>query len=756
MPSKTIHNNYIHLIITVIVLVVSSACNSAGDQDKMPTRVDSLLNRMTLDEKIGQMSQVHSPGGRMPNEFVDAIRRGETGSVLNETRPEVIRELQRVAVEESRLGIPLLFGRDVIHGFRTIFPVNIGMAATFNPQLIEEGTRIAALEATSVGLNWTFAPMVDIARDPRWGRMAESFGEDPLLVTEMGLAMLRGFQGNDLKASHTLAACAKHFAGYGAAEGGRDYNTTNIPGVELWNTYFPPFRALAEAGICTFMAGFNELNGIPATGNAFLFREVLKSRWGFEGLVVSDWESVTEMRQHGFVADHKEAAQKALNAGIDMEMAGSSYRDYIKILIENGAVRIDEVDEAVRRILMVKFRLGLFENPYANSDLDVNNPPAAHLELARKTALQSFVLLKNEKETLPFDSKTSRLAIIGPMAHDRYEQLGTWVFDADTNMSITPLMAIRDYLGRENVYYAKGLATTRSNNTSGFAEVLKAVQKADAAVVFAGEESILTGEAHCRAYLDLPGAQNELIREIAKTGKPLILVIMTARPLTIGEISGYADAILYAWHPGTMAGPALADVLFGIESPSGKLPVTFPKAPGQIPVYYASKNTGRPANDSSFISINDIPVRSFQTSLGNTSHYLDVGFKPLYPFGYGLSYTTFAYSGLEVSSLTPGMNDTLSITVTLQNTGRFEAEEVAQLYVRDLVASVTRPVKELKAFRRVRLAPGESRQLVFSLHPSQLGFYDQQGDYRIEAGDFQLWVGGSSEAALSQSFSLKP
>ena len=733
-----------------------SGCAPHSPSDQIRHRADSLLRLMSLEEKIGQMCQLSSPGGDIPSGFLEGIRNGETGSVLNETRPEVIREMQRVAVEESRLGIPLLFGRDVIHGFRTIFPINIGLAATFNPALIEVGARIAAIEATSVGINWTFAPMVDVSRDPRWGRMAESFGEDPLLVTQMGLAMMRGYQGDDLQSPHTLAACAKHFAGYGAAEGGRDYNTTSIPDIELWNTYFPPFRALADAGVCTFMAGFNELNGIPATGNAFLFRDVLKSRWGFDGLVVSDWESVTEMRQHGFAADDKDAALIALRAGIDMEMASRSYHDFVKVHVANGAIPIEEVDNAVRRILMVKFRLGLFENPYATTGVDVDNPPDSHMALARQTALQSFVLLKNENDALPLSPGISRIAVVGPMAHDRYEQLGTWVFDADTNMSITPLMAIREFLGHEKILYAKGLGTTRSNNTDGFAKAIKAAQQAQAVVVFAGEEAILTGEAHCRAWLDLPGAQNALIRELAKTGKPLILVIMTARPLTIGEIEGYADAILYAWHPGTMAGPALADVLFGLESPSGKLPVTFPKAPGQIPLYYASKNTGRPANDSSFVPIDKIPVRSFQTSLGNTSHYLDIGFRPLYPFGYGLSYTTFDYSNLELSASSMGMNDSLMVSVVLKNSGRFEAEEVAQLYIRDQVASITRPVKELKAFSRVRLAPGESRKIEFILHPSQLGFYDTQGNYRIEAGDFDIWVGGSSEAPLGQIFSLKP
>ena len=753
MSSKSYYYKYLAIFPWLLGMIITS-CAPGGHTDPIRRKADSLLSRMTLEEKIGQMSQMSSPGEQMVGSFYEIIRKGEIGSVLNETRPGVIREMQRIAVEESRMGIPLLFGRDVIHGFRTIFPVNIGLAATWNPQLIEEGARMAAIEASSVGINWTFAPMVDIARDPRWGRMAESFGEDPLLVTEMGLAMLRGFQGNDKGSPPTLAACAKHFAGYGAAEGGRDYNTTGIPDVELWNTYFPPFRALADAGIYTFMSGFNDLNGIPSTGNAFLFRDVLKSRWKFQGMVVSDWESIIEMRQHGFAANTREAALKALDAGIDMEMASTSYKNHMKSLIETKALTVDAIDESVRRILMVKIWLGLFENPYASSILDLNNLPDTHSDLARKTALQSFVLLKNEKKVLPLNPKSTRVAVIGPMANDRYEQLGTWVFDADTNLSITPLMAIREYLGLEKVLFAKGLRTTRSQSTHGFQEALRAARQSDAVIFFAGEESILTGEAHSRAFLDLPGAQVSLIRKIANTGKPLIVVIMTARPLAIGETAQYADALLYAWHPGSMAGPALADVLFGKESPSGKLPVTFPKAPGQIPIYYASKNTGRPATDSSFIPMDEIPVRSFQTSLGNTSHYLDIGFKPLYPFGFGLSYTTFTYSDLQLSSTSLKMTDSLKVSVTLSNTGGFEAEEVVQLYVRDLVASITRPVRELKAFQRVRLTPGESKRIEFILYSSRLGFFDPNGNYNTEEGDYQLWVGGSSDATLSQTFTL--
>lgn len=747
-------NLILHVLLMAGMVALLPRCSDRSEPTAADLEIERLLQTMTTAEKIGQLQLVNSPGPRHIGAIEEHLENGQIGGILNEPDPVVIRQIQRIAVEESRLGIPLLFGRDVIHGFKTVFPINIGLAATFNPELIKTGAEIAAKEATSVGINWNFAPMVDVARDPRWGRMAESFGEDPFLVTEMGMAMLQGFQGDDLSAPQTMAACAKHFAGYGAAEGGRDYNTASIPDVELYNTYFKPFKALNDAGVATFMTGFNELNGIPASGNSFLFREILKVKWQFNGFVVSDWSSITEMIPHGYVTDPRDAALKAMAAGVDMEMASTSYTDHLNELIESGLVPMELVDEAVRRILRVKFDLGLFDNPYADPERVIGNPPAEHLEAARKTAVQSFVLLKNLNNLLPLKPSIASVAVIGPMANDRYEQLGTWIFDGDTNLSITPLMAMEDFLGKEKVKYAKGLQTTRDLSDKGFQAAVRAAEAADVALVFAGEESIITGEAHSRAYLDLPGAQNELIKAIAETGKPVVLVVMTSRPLTIGEISEYADAVLYAWHPGTMAGPALADVLFGIESPSGKLPVTFPKAAGQIPVYYAHKNTGRPASAETFVPIQDIPVRSFQTSLGNTSHYLDVGFTPLYPFGFGLSYTSFDYSGLTLSQDGIRTDEELVIRVTLSNTGDMDADEVVQLYVGDLVASLTRPVKELKRFERVRLQSGESREIEFVLAGDELGFYDKNGNYLIEPGEFRLWLGGSSEATLHSDFSI--
>lgn len=749
----SINKLYILSMVMPFVLLLSG-CKGPSGNGSYEEEIDELIGQMTIKEKIGQLHLVHSAGGQQTQELRQSIKEGHCGAVLNEARPEVIRELQQAAVEESRLGIPLLFGRDIIHGFKTIFPINIGLAATFNPELVMQGAEAAAREAKSVGINWNFAPMVDISRDPRWGRMAESFGEDPFLVTEMGLAMFKGFSSKNAGEAFGMACCAKHFAAYGAAEGGRDYNTASVPRVELWNTYFPPFKALVDAGVQSFMTGFNELNGVPASGNTFLFRDVLKTRWQFEGFVVSDWASVEEMIIHGYAEDKSAAAVKAIQAGVDMEMASTTYTENIERLVASGELNIDQIDDAVRRILKIKFDIGLFENPYAALEKSDPAPPQSHLELAKQSAIQSFVLLKNENDVLPLEKDISRLAVVGPMAHDKYEQLGTWIFDGDTNLSITPLMSLEDLLGESRISYARGLSTTRSTSRDGFSKAIKAANSSEVTLIFAGEESIITGEAHSRALLNLPGAQDELIRELATLGKPIVLVIMTPRPLSIDEISEYADAIIYAWHPGSMAGPALAEVLFGNTSPSGKLPVTFPKAPGQIPVYYAHKNTGRPATKDSFVPIDKIPVRSFQTSLGNTSHYLDIGYEPLYPFGYGLSYTSFEYSQLELADYEINKNGNLIVKVRVSNTGDYDADEIVQVYVRDKVASVTRPVKELKAFKRVTLKANESRVVDFHIPVINLGFYNEKGDYFVEAGEHQLWVGGSSTAQLTKEFKI--
>lgn len=749
-------NKIPQVLLSLLIVCIFQQLTAQQQFDNIEIRIDSLLKQMTLSEKIGQLTLSQSPENHNSDAIESAIRMSTTGALLNETNPNRIRHYQQLAVEESRLGIPLLFGRDIIHGFKTIFPINIGLAASFNPELAEETARIAALEATSIGVIWNFAPMVDISRDPRWGRMAEGFGEDTYLTTTLALAMLKGFQGEDLSSPNSLAACAKHFAAYGAAEGGRDYNTTDISEVELWNTYFPPFKALADAGVASFMTGFNDLNGIPASGNHFLFQEVLKEKWNFDGFVVSDWASITEMITHGFAADDKEAALKAMYAGVDMEMATKAYENHLEELLNEEKLDEDQLNEAVRRILRTKFRLGLFERPFADSTQIIQTPPQQHLILAQQAAEQSMVLLKNTNQLLPLvNKKDKQIALIGPMSNDRYEQLGTWIFDGDTNLTVTPLTAFQNEFGKANIHYAKGLTNTRSNDTSAFDHALKQANKADIIFYIAGEESILTGEAHSRAFLDLPGAQSQLFQKLKNLNKPLVLVVMTSRPLAIGKEFEQADAVIYAWHPGSMGGPALANIVSGAVVPSGKLPVSFPKTAGQIPIYYNHKMTGRPASAESFVPMEEIPVRSFQTSLGNTSHYLDIGLDPLFPFGFGLSYSSFEYKNVRLSASQITQNDSLEIRFTLSNTGDFAATEITQLYVRDRIASITRPVKELKGFQRISLKAGESKEVVFVLKSSDIGFYDRDGNYQTEAGTFSVGVGGNSAITLTHQFILK-
>ncbi|WP_346861914.1 beta-glucosidase BglX [uncultured Draconibacterium sp.] len=715
-------------------------------------KILDLIQQMTLEEKMGQMHQINGFGGQVPENLKQDIIDGKVGSILNEVDVKAINEIQRIALEESRLGIPVIIGRDVIHGFKTVFPIPLGQAATWNPELVKKGAEVAAKEAWSSGVNWTFAPMIDISRDARWGRIAESCGEDPFLTSVMGVAMVEGFQGDDLSADGSILACAKHFAGYGAAEGGRDYNTTLIPENELRNVYLKSFHAAQQAGVGTFMSGFNDLNGVPATGNRFLLRKVLRDEWNFDGFVVSDWASVTEMISHGFAADPKEAAYKAISAGVDMEMTSDSYKNHLKELIEEGKINERLLDEAVYRILKIKFDLGLFNDPYVQEEDQNQFALPEYLEAAKQAAVQSMVLLKNEQQILPFTSSINKVAVIGPMANQKYEQLGTWIFDGDSDLTITPLEALKSELGESKVLFSEGLKYTRSKDKTGFSEALATAKKADVVVVCVGEEAILSGEAHCRASLDLPGAQNELIEEVSKAGKPIVLVVMAGRPLAIGGVSKHAEAVLYAFHPGTMGGPALADLLLGVANPSAKLPVTFPKAAGQIPIYYNHKNTGRPVDPNAWTCIDDIPLNSYQTSLGNTSHYLDLGFAPLYPFGFGLSYTTFEYKNLKIETPKVKLGGDIIASVTLENTGNFVGEEVVQLYIRDLVGSVTRPVKELKGFERVQLKPGESKKVSFKINTSDLAFFNPEMEEVTEPGEFHLWIGGSSDTNLRTEF----
>jgi len=729
---------------------------SPAEEDAIQQQVETLLGQMTLAEKVGQMNQVDSGGGHSVDRHRHSIQAGQIGSVLNEVDVEVVNELQRIAVHESRLGIPLLIGRDVIHGFKTVMPIPLGQAASWNPELVCECAKVAAREAATSGVNWTFAPMIDITRDPRWGRIAESLGEDICLASALGVAMVEGFQGDDLTSTGSIAACAKHFAGYGAAESGRDYATTNISENELRNVHLRPFKAAIDAGVQTLMTSFSDLDGVPATGNAFLLRQVLREEWRFDGFVVSDWDSVRQLAIHGLTTDDADSALAAVTAGVDMEMAGGAYLHHLPRLVEQGLVDQAVIDELVADILRVKIRLGLFENPFTNpSDLPEIADDHA-LATARQAALQSAVLLKNDHHTLPLSARQlTSVAVIGPMADAPYEQLGTWIFDGDTQLSVTPLQAIRDMVGGHvDVRHVPAMETSRSRRSDAFDEAAEIAGASDVAILFLGEESILSGEAHSRADINLPGDQAELVRRVREAGKPVVAVIMAGRPLTLTNIVDQVDAILYAWHPGTMGGPAIADLLFGVESPSGKLPVTFPRMVGQIPIYYNQKNTGKPPSPETIVHIDDLGVRAAQTSHGLTAFHLDAGYKPLFAFGHGLSYADFVYHSITTSSAAIRLGDTFQVSAELTNMGAVEADEIVQLYVRDLVGSVTRPVKELKGFKRVRLVPGETLRVDFDLHTDDLAFYGRDMQLATEPGVFHVWIGGSSETELRSEFHI--
>lgn len=713
--------------------------------------IDSLMKNMSIDEKIGQLNQVST---RSNIESLEKdVRKGLVGSVINIPTSEINR-IQKIAIEESPSKIPILFGRDVIHGYKTIFPIPLGMAATFNPDLVEKSAEVAAREASSEGIRWTFAPMIDISRDARWGRIAESFGEDPYLTSSLGVAMIRGFQGVDMANNERVAACAKHFAGYGAAEGGRDYNSTNIPERLLRNTYLPPFEAAAKTGVATFMTSFNDNDGVPSTGNEFLLKKVLRGEWNSNAMVVSDWGSIKEMIAHGYAKDLKHAADIAITAGTDMDMMSHAYSKYLKELMNERPEIQNYIDEAVYRVLKLKYDLGLFKQAINTSTKEVVYSED-HLEYARKTAEESVVLLKNENKVLPLSSALKRIAIIGPMANAPHDQLGTWIFDGNKEYTITPLKALREAYGSQVEFvYVAGLSHSRSKDVSAFKNVIKAVKKSDAAIVFLGEESILSGEAHSLADINLVGAQRELLEIVKQTGKPVITVVMAGRPLTIEKELNNSDALLYAWHPGTMGGYAIADILFGKVNPSGKLPVTFPRHVGQIPIYYNHNNTGRPAPNKLTL-LDDIPLEAPQSSLGNTSFYLDYGKNALFPFGYGLSYSKFEYSNLNLSKKQINLGETFSVKVTLKNNSDIGGTEVVQLYVQVKVGSIVRPVKELKGFQRVTLKAGESRIVEFNFSADDLAFYGADMIRKAEPGDFNLWVGGSSEAELKDHFSIE-
>ncbi|MEE0863517.1 MAG: glycoside hydrolase family 3 N-terminal domain-containing protein [Alistipes sp.] len=732
-----------HLLVLGALFAVSCAAPVDNDID---LRVEELLQQMTLEEKIGQMNQVS--GGL---QFKDEIAKGNVGSILNVVDPVEINAVQRVAVEESRLGIPILVSRDVIHGFRTIFPIPIGLASTFNTDIVEQGARIAAIEATASGVRWTFSPMLDIARDPRWGRVAEGSGEDPYLDSQMGVAMVKGYQGEDLSDPTCMAACIKHFVGYGAAEGGRDYNTTMISERALRNVYFPAFKACVEAGALTLMTSFNDVDGLPSTGNDWLLRDILREEWGFDGMVVTDWNSSGEMVAHGFAEDLKDATRISINAGVDMDMMSFGYVQYVKALVEEGKLSEATIDNAVRNILRLKFRLGLFENPYVDESLarQVAYAPE-HLAAAKQAAVESAILIQNNNNVLPLkDVKT--ILVTGPLADAPYEQLGTWAFDGEAEHTVTPLTALRK---QYDVIYEPALDYSRDCDMSKFGAAFEAAKRAEAVVVFVGEEAILSGEAHSLSQLNLQGAQSELIAKMRSTGKPVVVVVIAGRPMTIERDLENCDAMLYSFHPGTMGGEALADLISGRAVPSGKLPMTFLRDAGQAPFYYNHPMTGRPNNGTETL-LNDIPVRAGQTSLGCTSYYLDTGYGPLFPFGYGLSYTTFEYSNVTIDKVEYAEGETIVVEYDLKNSGEYDATEVAQLYVRDLVGSVVRPVKELKRFERVTLKAGESKHCRFELPVADLAYWNRDMEYVVEAGKFQLWVAGDSASGSALDFVVK-
>ena len=747
---KTIRN-----LILLVLVAAAAACggprpaSTVGTTPDVERRVDQLLAKMTLSEKIGQMNQISAGGD--PANYAEAVRGGQIGSILNEVDPVRLNEFQRIAVEESRLGIPLLVGRDVIHGFHTVFPIPLGIAATFDPALAEEGARIAALEATAQGIRWTFSPMLDIARDPRWGRMAEGSGEDTWLDARMGEALVRGYQGTQWDTT-AMAACVKHFVGYGAAEGGRDYNSTFLSERQLRNVYLPPFEAGIKAGALTLMTSFNDNDGVPSTANRFILKDILRDEWGFDGLVVTDWNSMGEMISHGYGADRKEVAQEAIEAGVDMDMMTYGYISHLEEMVRAGVVKESAIDAAVRNILRVKVLLGLFEHPYvdAAAAAAVQYAPA-HLDAARRTAEESAVLLKNDG-VLPLDpARVRTILVTGPMADAPHDQLGTWAFDGQKEHTVTPLAALRErFPGR--VTYVPGLTYSRQKRDR-FDEVVAAARKADVVLVFLGEEAILSGEAHSLADLNLKGSQSELLAALKSAGKPVVATVMAGRPLTIERDLPNCGALLYAFHPGTMGGPALANLIFGDVAPSGKTPVTFLRTVGQVPMYYSHNMTGRPYRGETLLD--DIEAEAGQTSLGNTSYYLDYGAYPLFPFGYGLSYTSFAYSDLALDNASYAQDGVIRASCTLTNTGAREGTEVVQVYVRDLVGSLTRPVKELKHFERVTLQAGESRRLEMEIPVSDLAFWGLDGTKKVEPGDFQLWIAGDSNSGEALSFSVR-
>ncbi len=726
-------------------------------------RVEDLLGRMTLAEKVGQLVQImpYKPidvtemlkqkqladeAGQpfMPileprPDLEELIQTGKLGSIFAIPDPRMVNRCQRVAVEESRLGIPLIVGNDVIHGFRTIFPIPLAESCTWNPALLEQASRAAAEEASACGTDWIFAPMIDIARDPRWGRIAEGGGEDAFLGAALAQARVRGFQADDLASGRSVAACPKHYVGYGAAEAGRDYNTVDFSERTLREVYLPPFKAAFEAGAGSVMSAFNEIGGIPATINSFTLRTILHDEWQWPGVVVSDYEAVRELLFHGVAADLKEAAHLSILAGLDIDMVSNAYAEHLATLVEEGAVPIDLVDQAVRRVLRLKLQLGLFERPYVDESLAERVLLRDDFrELALQVAQQSMVLLKNECAILPLNSGAQRIAVIGPLADARNDLLGTWSLFGQASDVETVLEGIQAHLPTGTALTHVAGCPISAEGPADIPGAVAAARNADVVVLVVGESADMSGEGHSRAQLGLPGRQQELLDALVMTGTPIVVVLMSGRPLVIPQMAGQVRALLAAWHGGICAGRAVADILFGSVNPSGKLTASWPRAEGQIPVYYAHKNTGRPATGSGTTQFYE-PFRST---------YMDVPNTPLFPFGYGLSYTAFSYSDLEITPEVAGIDQTLAITATVTNTGTRAGDEVVQLYVRDMIGSVTRPVRELKGFQRISLQPGKTQVVRFELPVRELSFIGLDMQPVVEAGQFKVWVGTDSVSGL--------
>ena len=723
---------------TTVCLVLFVTLCSFTPKPEEEQFIDSLLAQMTLEEKIGQMNQLDPSYDSEAKEAL--IREGKVGSIFNIVGAKEVNRLQRMAVEETRLGIPMIVARDVIHGFRTIYPIPLGQAATWNPELVELAASLTAQEAVYSGIRWAFSPMVDVARDPRWGRVAEGYGEDTYLTSQMSAAVVKGYQ------SRGMAACVKHFAGYAVSESGRDYNTTWIPEVQLRDVYLPPFKAAVDAGAMSLMCSFNAMNGLPSSANKHLNIDILRNEWQSDALLVSDWGSGSDLVPHGLCANKKDAALRCINARMEMDMQGNIYTDYLSDLIKEGKVSEAQIDECVKSVLRMKYRLGLFENPYIPEEEPVAYTEEA-LSLATDIATESAVLLKNNG-VLPLTANSQKpiaVLITGPMADQKREQLGTWIFDGEEEHSVTPLMAFKKLTANSQqlkVLYEPGLTYSRDKDPKHIAKAVKAAKKADIILFFAGEEAILSGEARCRTDLNLPGAQTQMMEALAATGKPVVLIVMAGRPLTIGKEVEQAAAVLYAFHGGTMAGPALFDLITGIAVPSGRLPMTFPKTVGQVPMYYNRLNTGRPTYGSPVL-IDDIPVGAKQFSVGYSSCWLETATEPLFPFGFGLSYTTFEYGETQIT------NDQSQITIScrITNTGTTDAYEVPQLYVHQTSGYFARPIEELKGFQKIFIPAGQTKTVTFTLTKDDLGYWHEEHDglnsrvwFATDDVPFEFWI----------------